>query len=420
MPPHRLRSSRASAFPAALLALGVGAHACVESSTSTSSASASASAANTAGATGSGGGGAVDRNAVLRSLAEGVFLNTYEELVVAAEQLASTTTAYASSLDPTERAAAQAAWRATIAVWQRAELMQVGPAGVSGAVAGGEDLRDAIYSWPLVNRCRVDQETVEQSYTQGSALAAEPVNVRGLDALEYLLFHDDAGNACSSQNQINSSGSWTAIGEQGVAQRRADYAATAAALVAGHARDLRDRWADGFVTELAEAGRGSTTYETTQAAFNAVSDALFYLDKKTKDAKLAVPAGIMGCLEQTCPGDLESLHARASLEHVVENVRGFSLVFHGGEPGSDGLGFDDLLVSVGASDLAERMSESIAAALVAAAAIEEPSLTEALEADLASVQALHAAVREITTDAKTQLVGVLDLELPKAVEGDND
>ena len=43
-----------------------------------------------------------------------------------------------------ERDAAKAAWRTAMTSWQRAEVYQLGPAGIMGQIAGGEDLRDAI------------------------------------------------------------------------------------------------------------------------------------------------------------------------------------------------------------------------------------------------------------------------------------
>ena len=49
------------------------------------------------------------------------------------------------------RGEAQDAWREAMAAWQETEMMQLGPAGDSLTVTGGESLRDEIYSWPLTN-----------------------------------------------------------------------------------------------------------------------------------------------------------------------------------------------------------------------------------------------------------------------------
>src|SRR5690606_29393153 len=110
------------------------------------------------------------------------------------------------------------AWREAMVLWQRAELTQLGPTGLMGSVLAGEDLRDEIYSWPLVNPCRIDQELVAKSYEDTDQLASALINLRGLDALEYLLFHDGPGNACAATVSINKDGSWDAIAPE-LAQR---------------------------------------------------------------------------------------------------------------------------------------------------------------------------------------------------------
>ena len=45
----------------------------------------------------------------------------------------------------------QLAWQAAMLHWQQIELIQFGPAGVSGLRIGGQDLRDQIYAFPANN-----------------------------------------------------------------------------------------------------------------------------------------------------------------------------------------------------------------------------------------------------------------------------
>jgi len=310
--------------------------------------------------------------------------------------------------------AARAAWIGAIDVWQEVELMQVGPTGAMDATTGGEDFRDAIYSWPIVNRCRVDQELVEQAYADVDAFATENVNVRGLDAMEYLLFHEGDDNGCAPNSAINRDGLWSPIVAE-LPARRLAYATTLATLVRRAASELVDSWAS-FAEQMRSAGASSTVFESSQAALNALSDALFYLDKETKDMKLAVPAGISAdCAAETCPELRESLYADRSREHVHANVRGFAEVYRGGE----GYGFDDLLRAEGATTLADDLDAAIDDALAAIDAVDG-SMVDALEADPGAMQASYDAVKRITDLLKTELVTVLDLELPMRAEGDND
>ncbi len=366
--------------------------------------------------------GAAVKRAALESWVANVIQPTYTEFRAAAAALEAAAADLAEDPTDARREAAQDAWRAAMVVWQRAEVFQFGPAGVMGKVQGGEDLRDAIYSWPLVNRCRVDQETAEQSYVDVAGFASEPVNVRGLDALEYLLWNEDAGNACAPNSTLNTSGAWAALSAAEVTARRAAYAHTLSQLLVGHADALVAAWqvAPGtFGTELVTAGEGSAAFMNLQEALNAVSDALFYVDQQTKDAKLARPAGLANCAEATCPDAVESPFARASKEQILANLRGFQAFYLGAPAGEEGTGFDDILVAVGAETLAADMATRIEDAITAVAAIPG-TLTEALAADRDAVVAAHAAVKGVTDLLKTQFLSVLDLEPPASAASDND
>lgn len=363
------------------------------------------------------------RRDVLENLGDDVILQSYTQFETRARELETAAGAYADSLSQDDRDAAQQAWRDAIDLWQRAEVFQLGPAGVMGQVVAGEDLRDQIYSWPIVNPCRVDQELVEGNYADPSAFAQEPVNVRGLDALEYLLFETGTDNACAPNSSINTDGTWDALGEQELQQRRADYAATLATLLTQRAEQLRTAWAaDGgdFLGQFSNAGDGSDTYATSQEALNAVSDAMFYLDKETKDMKLAQPTGLIDCVDDVCPEERESRWANRSLAHVRNNLVGFRQLYHGGAPEDpDALGFDDLLRGMGADALADDMTQRIDAAITAADAVPGTML-EALQTDPESVTDLYDAVKSITDLFKSQFFDVLDLEVPRRGEGDND
>ena len=419
----RFRVGRGAAVAVALGALAMGGfYACVFSSV----AETDPSAATTQGGPSTGAGpSTLDKRELLASLADNVILPTLRDFAQVAAALETATAGYAQSGSSDDRDAAQQAWRDAMSVWQRAELMQIGPAGVMGDVAGGEDLRLEIYSYPLVNPCRVDQELVEGAYVDTSALSKELVNVRGLDALEYLLFYDGQSNACAPQNDINSSGSWNAIVSE-LPERRAAYAASAAAILSSHAGLLVRAWEPeegDFLAELAQAGNGSATYPSDQAALNAVSDAMFYLDSETKDMKLAVPAGLSDCVAESCPDALELRWSGFSKQAIIDNLEGTRMLFTGGPRGeSNNLGFDDWLIAVGDAGLAIDMVDKLDAAVAAAEAIEHDRLVDALAdpADLERVRVVYHAVRAFTDLLKADFITVLDLELPKAAEGDND
>jgi uncharacterized protein len=361
--------------------------------------------------------------ALLTSLADQVILPTYRDFHTACKALETAAATYKGSMSEGEHAAVQEAWRSAMVIWQRAEVLQIGPAGSMTSVIGGQDIRAEIYSWPTVNPCRVDQELVEAAYVDVDAFAGELTNVRGLDALEYLLFGPEFDNDCKPNSAINEDGSWQALVDSGeMPERRAAYAHGLAVLLERDAAALVNVWEEGapaFLAELTGAGTSSQVYATAQEALNSVSDAMFYVEKQTKDMKLAVPAGISGCDADVCPEELESLWAHHSKENVLANIEALQLLFLGGETGIDASGFDDLLVGMGREVLATEMTDKLAAAHSAVEAVEG-SLAEALSAGPGSIEAAYEALKAALDLFKTEFVGSLDLEIPNRVAADND
>ncbi|HHH30476.1 MAG TPA: hypothetical protein ENK57_19335, partial [Polyangiaceae bacterium] len=346
--------------------------------------------------------------AMLDSLGSRVFLPTVQGFAASAETLEAATAAYASSGTDRDRDVARASWAAAMDVWQELEVMQVGPAAPATAF-GGQALRDEINSWPTTSRCRVDQETVAQDYTDAAMFRSELVNVRGLDAMEYLLFHEAPTNACAATSPINQDGTWDALGEAEIRARRAAYAHTLAQLVREQADTLLAAWRpDGgdFAGALTRAD--GAPFPTATIALNAVSDALFYVDLSSKDKKLSTMLELV-----------ESPDAHHSREHLIANLRAFRRVFLGDTPDTEALGFDDLLVSLGEDALVARMTANTTAALAAVAMIPG-TLDEARVSDPAAVDAARAAITALTDDLKGEFLTALRLQVPAEAGGDTD
>ena len=389
-------------------------------STGRSSTDASSSASSsTSGSAGPTGGSTVVTRAVLLDAITTCNIELLDSFRDAAEEL--DTAAAAAKNDPAAQDNARAAWTKAIDVWQKAEVFQFGPAGPS-ATPGGKALRDYVYSWPLVSRCLVEQTLVSKAYEKPDFGTTALVNMRGLASTEYLLFYTGTDNACSPATNINASGQWAALTPAELAARKAHYSSVLASDVARAARDLVKAWSpDGgnFKAQIANAGESGSVYTTEQMALNAVSDAMFYVESQVKDAKLARPLGLLNCDDTTCPDAVESRFARRSRQHIRNNLLGLRMLLAGCNDG-EGVGFDDLLTAVGASSLAGRMTSDLDAAIAAADALKSDDMASEIGTDIAAVQNLHAAVKKVTDAMKTEFVSVLDLELPTALEGDND
>lgn len=326
---------------------------------------------------------------------------------------------YASSLSGQDHDRVRAVWKSAMDAWQHAELYRFGPAG-DASTPFGAGIGDEIYSWVVsTNPCRVDQETTAADHADPVAAAAKPINVRGLDALEYLLFVPDSSNQCSAGLSINADGTWAGIAGE-LPQRRASQAHALAVDLHERARVLVAAWepAGGdFAARLSE-GRA---YGDTAEAFGAVVGATLYLDTQTKDRKVGIPSGLIDCVGETCPGALESRFAGVSRQNVRANLAAFRDLLSGSVPdGEAGFGIADQLEHLGAVELAREMEGDVDAAIGAVDALGELSFGEALDRDLESLREVYGAIKAVTDRIKRELVEELDLTLTQPGAGDAD
>jgi uncharacterized protein len=319
------------------------------------------------------------------------------------------------------QAAARTAFHEAMDVWQVIEAMQVGPAAPRSS-PGGVEIRDNIHSFPLYNRCSIEEQLVSKGY-ESASFSSSLVTRRGFLALEYLLFHEGAETVCGPNSAIVVQGTWAALSAEERAARKRAYAAVVGADVHTRAQALVDAWAPeggNFLKTLATAGRGNAVFPTTQVALNAMSDAIFYVEREGKDQKLARPLALRDCSADICPELLESQFAGRSKQNLHQNLVGFRRIVDGCGPGFSGTGFDDVLVAVGAEAVATRMRQQVVEAEAALAAVEEEDLKQALVRDKASVMSVYNAFKGITDLLKTDFITTLDLEPPAGLEGDND
>ena len=316
----------------------------------------------------------------------------------------------------TDRAALRTAFVEVSLSWQVQEAMLFGPLA-SPTTIGGLGLRDAIYPWPEVNRCLIEQQLVSQVY-QGDSLASALPSTRGLPALEYLLFYEGRDNGCPGNAGINTSGAWAALTDVELAARKLAYAR--ALIVELDTRVAAVRQAtQSFSTELLQAGAGSKLFQTQHVALSTVGDALFYLEAMVKDRKLAPALGLVmtACPSGTCPELLESPYADLGARFLESNLQGFQRLFFGCQ---EGLGFDDLLAATGGQALTGELRTRLAATEQALKQLPKPGLRASLLEDERTVLAVYEASKSVTDLLKGELATQLMISLPKRVEGDND
>lgn len=359
--------------------------------------------------------------AFLRQVAE-CTVTRYEDFHTQAVAFDAAVKALDATPNDKSLAQARAAWLAANRSLQALELFRFGPAGrTAEADAGGQELRDQVYSWPLGGRCPVETALVDKVYA-GSNFASSLVDVRGMGAAEYLLFYEQPDNGCQSFAAINTSGSWAALGASEIALRKRHYAAAVSGLVLSNAEKLFAAWdptRGNFKAKLMSPGAGSP-YPSDKEAMNVVFHGIFYLEKEVKDFKLAVPlARSPACFAALCPEALEARFAKASLSNLKLNFRAFRRLFQGCGANDTGLGFDDWLDAVGASPLRIRMVDALDGAEKALDDVTPP-IEDSLLADAAHAQFLYDKLKEFTDIFKTEFISTLNLDLPPGAGTDND
>ncbi len=359
-----------------------------------------------------------DRRAMLAHLGEAVILPSLDAFAGATDSLSASVDAYCEAIaGPDEAAAlddARAGWREAMTWWQQLELLQIGPASSSGGA-----LRDAIYSWPIVSACAVDQDVMILRADPGAYdISTRLPNRRGLDALEYALFAPTLESACPPQSAPEG---WDALSDEDRRAARCAFAAAAVADLRTQAVALANAWSPSGGDYLGELVDGPDPH----AAVDVVFGALFYLDGVTKDDKLAAPAGMLtnncDATGAPCATELESQHARHSAENIAANVAGFRHLFFGDGATDDSAGpsFDDFLRAAGADQLADDMRTAVDAAEVAVGGIPTP-MADALDTDYDAITTAHDRVKAITDHLKSDVPATLNLTIPNEAGGDAD
>ncbi|MCG5053088.1 MAG: imelysin family protein [Myxococcales bacterium] len=319
-------------------------------------------------------------------------------------------------LDAPTRVNAQQAWRNAMATWQQLEAFQFGPAATQNVI-GGQDLRVTIYSWPTVDRCKVESALARDLYGNPAVLASN-LSLRGLDALETLLFLTDTANACPPTDALVQA-PWALLDAAALDQKRAAYAQVLGNDLLTSSLALQTAWEPTGGNFLAKVQTPSAPpYNSLKMALNALSDALFYVESETKDMKLGPALGITEC--SGCTSLYESNFALASKSNVINNLLGFQRLYSGCALDGAGPGFHQLLWTRGAGALAEEMNQALKASQQALATLQSPDLATAIVNERALVLEAHTQLTTLARLMKAQFVSVLDLNLPMSVATDND
>ena len=322
-------------------------------------------------------------------------------------------------------------WLDLMSAWQKTEMHQVGP-----VVAAASLLRNRIYSYGSVpfESCRVDRAVVVAEQT-GFDINSRVFGSRGLAALEYLLFNENLTHTCSDDN-INTA-TWNDRTELDRKHLRCDYAQILVNDIVSAAEEINLAWGS-FRSDFVASENVSSTLE-------ALSDALFYLEKDVKDGKLGAVLGIKddACAELACPSQAESRYSRSSLENIRDNLAVFVALYNGSDgEGVEGMGFDDLIADKSMASVNTAFNQEAKAALElidnmlatnktlsadAQAIVDSGSDTACANsaANPESTQtvpscSLHGLLKKLSDRLRTDFITIVGVDLPDRAQSDAD
>lgn len=302
-----------------------------------------------------------------------------------------------------ELSLAQDAFATTMLQWQRMEVFQIGPWSSSLLSDVGQDLRDDVYSWPLVNSCRIDQVTASKEYLAEDFFEASLVSVRGLDAIGYLL-SVSVDSTCPSQVPPISDGVWAELSEDEIQHRRIEYAQVLAEGIKSTLLVGSEQWSNGFPHDL---------YENQSEALNDVFNAMLYVEEMVKERKIAHPLGLRPECSTDCYLDVEG---GDSVAYLIANLQAFELLF---TLGTDDGGMTGVLSDIGEGEIANQIVTNTQLTIEKLETLED-SLAASIQQSPEDVQSVLDVLSDVTSPLKWDLAAVLRLEVPKSTAGDND
>ena len=248
-----------------------------------------------------------DRTLILKNQAENLIIPAYEAFQNHITALNNSFAALKQSPGINTLTAAQNAWKNAKLAWKICEVYNFGPGTELG-------LETAFDRWPANNRGI--EAAIANYQPAGTYLTTLGSNLKGLPALEYLLYHDSPENTVKALKNVN----------------RLNYLVDLGRQLAADIAKLSRAWADYQVKFSTDVGNKSSSGTTLLA-----NKMVFVLEIILKN-KLKEPAGI-GVAKQAAIDKVECPYAQISAEAIRQNLVTLQNTFNG----DSGQGFDDYL-----------------------------------------------------------------------------
>lgn len=291
-------------------------------------------------------------------------------------------------------------WQTTAKKIKGVEGVYFGP---SGSLFLDANLDPGMRGYSVCNRTSDCATSVDSIIAGSSTISAATVGnqgagVRGITAIEYLIFDDGAGS--SSLTDVTSA----------LTGRRLQYLVAACDDLVHTAGQLYNNWDPAgldYGRQIARAGAGSNVYSRQLDAISAIISALLTISENVQDTKIGFPAGLSAKSGgSTHPDSVEYPYSNASLNAIESSILSLRLIYTGSEdPEEKAAGLDDLVAAQN-PDLNEDIKNQIEKILKRVSEIRTNSgtLRTAIAGNPASVNSLYNEVRDLRILLATDLV----------------
>jgi predicted lipoprotein len=324
--------------------------------------------------------GSFDRVALLERYRSDLIAPAYDRLAEHTDALQRATDRLATDPTPERLADARTALRQARLAWQDASLFDFGP-------AEGVALRSGLNTYPA-DTTRIRANIASGSYALGS-IADRAAG--GFPALDVLLHSgSDADVLAALQSDPD---------------RRA-YLRDNAAFVASAVRAVAEAWRGDYGDTFSDASNAGVDVGSSLGML--VNAYVRYYERVTRDGKIGIPAGVRSA-GVARPGLVEAPYAGYSAQLAAANLRAAQRLFGGTAlDGDEGVGLNDYLAALGASDLAGEIERAFAEAIAAVEALPDP-LDKTIADDPAPAVAAFREMQDVVVLLKADMTSVLGI-----------
>ncbi|MEM6645741.1 MAG: imelysin family protein [Bacteroidota bacterium] len=337
-----------------------------------------------------------DRMAMLANMGNNIVLPAYVNLQASIAALEEATDAFVASPNMGTLGSAQDALKAARMAWQDANLFQFGP-------AESVTLRAALNTYP-VDDDRVEDNVSSGNYALGSISDGA---AGGLPTLGYLLHSASMADVVALYSTDAD-----AEGRRAYLQDNVDF-------IKGNVDTVVQQWqASGgnyIGTFLDEDRAGTDVGSALGMVINALS---LHYERFLRDGKIGIPAGVRSAGIPR-PNTTEALYGGYSAELARANVEAVERLFLGvGLDGTDGIGLDEQLEALEATDLTNDIKTSLTNIKAATGTVSDP-LSADIEADRERAVSVFTTMQQFVVLFKTDMTSVLGVSITyQDVDGD--